>query len=415
MCFLGCPSHAPDAIRFFANLPFAIRSGQIPVSRLRISARIMTPDPPSSPSEGQPLPPRHRPSLENLSKDTTELDLWAFEDDLDLGDMPSKPNVGVALRSTGPDIPAPRDQRTSKPREPRGNPLEGTPAGDRIQMNVSRGRPRASSDTPPMGLSLPESDFDDLEHWDDVPKGPQIDDLPQSPAPVAVIPEPAPEPVDAPAAAMPAEEPANEPRPPVTEPEDDEFSPVKRGDARPVSLQPHLGLSKTERFAMIALLALLVAGGLAIVVLSLNRLPTESSRTRTHDFPIKGTMVKVDSAASYWRPPITDGPSPETVRRGTKLLPVLELQISEGSGAIRVLFRDEERTVVGDAVTRVVRGSGTVIVAATAGFDDLGMHAAYRTGGSKPWTIEVYEAASETSPGKDFQRLFEMNISTDRR
>jgi hypothetical protein len=43
------------------------------------------------------------------------------------------------------------------------------------------------------------------------------------------------------------------------------------------------------------------------------------------------------------------------------------------------------------------------------------MHAAYRTGGSKPWTIEVFEAPSETTPGKDFKRLFEMNISTDRR
>ena len=54
-------------------------------------------------------------------------------------------------------------------------------------------------------------------------------------------------------------------------------------------------------------------------------------------------------------------------------------------------------------------------LAATAGFEDIGMHAAYRTGQSKSWSVEVREAPSEDSPVQDFKKLFEMSISTDRR
>ncbi len=371
----------------------------------------MTPDPPPSSSDGQSLPPRHRPSLDNLSKNTTEIDLWSFEDDLQLGDLPSKPDIVPTPRSSGNEIPAPRERRVTKEREP-GNPLEGpSPASgrERIQMNVSKLRPQTQSGNPPAGLSHTESDFDDLEHWDDVPKGPQIDELPLPPAQEMVIEPAPPEPTE-----IPVEE-AVAPSTPAVEAEDDEFSPVKRVDAKPLSLHPHLRLSKVERIGLILLLGLLVTGGVAAIVFSLNRLPTESARAKTNDFPIKGAMIEVDSATSYWRAPITDGPSPEIVRRDTKLLPVLDLQIRGGTGAVRVLFRDDNRTAVGDAVTHAVRGAGTLVIPATAGFDDVGMHAAYRTGGSKPWTIEVYEAASETASGMDFKKVFEMNISTDRR
>ena len=276
-------------------------------------------------------------------------------------------------------------------------------------MNVGKPRPSGQPAVPPTGLSRTESEFDDLESWDDVPKGPQIDDLP---APSILEPPVEPAPAEATETTT---EPEEAPSAPGVETDDDEFSPVKRADAKPLSLNPHLSLSKAERFGLVILTGLLLAGALATVVYSLKRLPTESSRDRINDFPIKGAMIEVESAASYWRAPITDGSAPETVRRGTKLIPVLELQIRGGKGAVRVLFRNEDRTAVGDAVTHAVRGSGTIIIPATAGFDDLGMHAAYRTGGSKPWTIEVFEAASETAPGKDFKKLFEMNISTDRR
>jgi hypothetical protein len=372
----------------------------------------MTPDPPPSSSDGQSLPPRHRPPLEHLSKDTTELDLWSFGEDLELGDLPPTPTA--SSRASGNEIPAPREKRVTKAREP-SNPLDSPSkptGGERIQMNVNKTRPHPHSGIPPVGLSRTESEFDDLEHWEDIPKGPQIDDLP--PVQESVLETTASEFVGTPPEEIAIAEAAAS-LAPQADVEVDEFSPVKRSDAKPLSLQPHLRLSRIERIGLIALLSLLVAGGLATIMFSLIRLPTESARVKTNDFPIRGAMVEVGSAISYWRAPITDGSSPEIVRRGTKLLPVLELQIGGGSGAVRILFRDENRTAVGDAVTHAVRGAGTLIIPATAGFDDFGMHAAYRTGGSKPWTIEVFEAASETAAGKDFKTLFEMNISTDRR
>jgi hypothetical protein len=389
---------------FFTNLPFVIRSGQIHSSGVRIAPRIMTSDPPPSSSDGKPLPPRHRPSLENLNKDTSERDLWAFEEDLELGTPPPpEPVVEKPPRSHGQGIPLPRERRTTQGREA-GPSKEG---GEPVQMNINKPRLHPLSGIPTVPRT--ESEFDDLEQWTDVPKEPQPEERPYQPVePLPELPvetllesaEPSPAPVSVPAAA---------------EPDDDEFSPRQREDAKRLELKPSLGLNHVERTGLVVLLLVLVLGGLAIVAFSLKHLTTQSATERINQFPIKGSKIEVASASSYWREPITDGASPETFRRGTKLLPVLELEVSGGNGAIRVLFRNDERTVVGDAVTRAVRGAGVVVVPATAGFEDLGMHAAYRTGGSKPWSIEVFEAASESSPGENVKRLFEMNISTDRR
>ena len=70
---------------------------------------------------------------------------------------------------------------------------------------------------------------------------------------------------------------------------------------------------------------------------------------------------------------------------------------------------------MGDAVTRTIKPGAPLQIAATAGFEDLGMHAAYRTGQSKPWTIQVLEGPSETAANAEFKKLFEINISTVRR
>jgi hypothetical protein len=176
-------------------------------------------------------------------------------------------------------------------------------------------------------------------------------------------------------------------------------------------LRPHLGLSRVERTGMIALVVLLLVGGLFAYFHSIHKLPSESLNAGSGDFPIKGAKITVDNARSYWRRPIDDGPNPETFRRGTKLLPVLVLDVAEGRGDIRVLFRNEERETIGDAVTRTIHGAGMMEIPATAGVDEIGMHSAYRTGGSRPWTVEVMELEG----GRDVKKLFEINISTERR
>ncbi len=137
--------------------------------------------------------------------------------------------------------------------------------------------------------------------------------------------------------------------------------------------------------------------------------------TKETDFPIKGGKFVVNSAVTYWREPVTSGGKIDTVRRDTLLIPEIDLSTSGGAAGMRVFFRDGDGELVGDVVTRTVKGDMKFQVAATAGFDDLGKYAAYRTGQGKPWTIEVLEAPAEDSPTEEFKKLFEMKISTERR
>ncbi|WAC20708.1 hypothetical protein OVA24_04850 [Luteolibacter sp. SL250] len=173
------------------------------------------------------------------------------------------------------------------------------------------------------------------------------------------------------------------------------------------------GLSKVERLGLVGFLALVVGGLLFFLAYSVNKIPENQKPLTPGDLPIPGKIISADKISSYWREPDISGG--ETVRRGTLLLPVVELGVSGGPGAVRVLFRDSDGAIVGDGVTRPVRGDGTVTIAATAGFDDQGMFAAYRTGETKPWKIEVFEGTSESAPGSDFKKLFEIPISTQRR
>lgn len=356
------------------------------------------------------------------------MDLWDFEDDLEAPDETPEP-AQEPVRSVGKDIPAPRERQAPKsPREKSEPSVPKTPTGgeDRIRMNISKSRGRGGPSGAAAGQSKPESDFDELEGWEDAVQAPrpepEFDELPvestfdEPHVGGKVVPNLQPMPVDSPVDVERETAGKAEPVPELPAAESyDEFSPVARENTTPISLRPHLGLSRFERIGLIALAVLLVMVAGGIFVFSLNRLPTESKRAQANDFPIKGALLTISSASSYWRAPITEGPDADTFRRETQLLPVLEMAVSGGPAAIRVLFRNDDHVVVGDAVTRTVRSGGTVKIAATAGFDDIGMHAAYRTGESKPWTIEVFEAPSEETTGKDFKKLFEINISTDRR
>jgi hypothetical protein len=316
---------------------------------------------------------------------------------------------------SGKDIPAPRERQPGKSHHPEGSPASTPLAEDgEVQIDVNK----TVLDPPPFepspGQAKSEDDFDDLEHWGYLPIEPQIAELPVEVVPVPVEPANPPELV-AETAALPQITPDTLRTTEAKAEEDDEFSPVVPDHAVPLSLRPRLMLSPVERLGLIFLLAVLLAGGGAILVFSLKHLPTETQRAKANDFPLQGGQLTIDSATSYWRVPILEGASRDTFRRGTQLLPVLELSVSGGPATLRVLFRNEEKVVVGDAVTRTVQDGGLLQIPATAGFDSLGMYAAYRTGECQPWTIEVLEAPAETAAGTPFTKLFEMNIATDRR
>lgn len=355
----------------------------------------MTPIPPS-PSDGSGLPSRHRPGLGKLVKDSTEQDLWAF-DDLD----PTAEEASEASpKPTGPGIPLPRDPEKMRVRQLMDNPASKSGSyQESISVNIGKGRPVAPAG-PSNGQSKPGREFAELDPGDE----------PEAARPIPEIPAEkfTPSPVEPPPPVF-----AEIPRPVVVPPEDsqDEFSPAVPADATPVSLHPHLHLSKVERIGLAALTALLLIGGVVIYLNTISRLPTEIGRIKAKDFPIQGQHLTIVSADSYWRVP----QAADTVRRGTQLVPVAELTSSGGPAAIRVFFRNDEGDLIGDAVTHFLQAGTKLQVAATAGFDDVGMHAAYSTASGKPWTIEVFEAPTENTPGSDFRKLFEMDVASDRR
>lgn len=348
----------------------------------------MTPSTPSS-SSGSGIPPRHRPNLVDFNQNSTEQDLWDLEGDVPSSLLPDEPpkSRSVPTNSTPDDADKPQeDQKVESTAPPRS-------VRAAVQFNASRRSYRAHETDYLISRPKADGEFEDLSDW--------VEPLARaaSPAPVQ---EPAPEAI------------VTEPIEPLTE-HDDEIRPVSPEPAKPISLRPQLHLSKAERIGLGLLLLLLLAGSIALVLNIFSRLPTESTRTEANDFPVLGKYVKISTADSYWRAPVTEGEARDVVRRGTVLIPAVKLTASGGPAAVRVAFRDSEGKVVGDVITRRVQVDLPMEIAATAGFEEVGMHAAYRTGQGKPWIVQVYEAASENSPSRDFKMLIEMKISNARR
>ena len=380
-----------------------------------MTSQIPSPADPVDPAESSEsafLPLRHRPDVSTLNKDTMEADLWAFDDELDAPEESALPSVAAPPGFGGKQIvPAQRARQLVRPRLTDDHPTtKFSPAGEPIRMDVNRAQTVVKTSGPVAGTSITANELDDLEAWDDVPvltaanalsvgdMGVPLEAVVQSQALVAE---------DRPDTVLTTEV--------VLAEDKDETVADERAAVAPVSLRPRLGLSMLERIGLLVLVVLLLGGGGVILVFSYNHLPKATQLAQANNFPIQGSYLTVVAATSYWREPILEGASRDTVRRGTQLLPVLELKARGGPAAIRVLFRNENRALVGDTVIRRIRAGETVAIPATAGFDDMGMHAAYRAGDSKPWSVEVFEAPTEDATGSAFKKLFEMNIATDRR
>ena len=184
-------------------------------------------------------------------------------------------------------------------------------------------------------------------------------------------------------------------------------------DQSPVPAVPSIGsLSKIEKIAVFLLCSALLLGAALTLIHFSSRVPTRPLISEKVDFPVSGKIVRITAASTYWRKPITSGDNADVVRRDTLLIPVLKLSLGSKTGAIRVFFRNEEGSVVGDVITRSVAGDSEITVVATAGFEDLGMHTAYRTGSGKRWHAQVFEAPSATASRDDFTMVLEMEIDT---
>lgn len=388
------------SVLLWPNRP-ASGAGQPPIT--------MIPTSPNTPDGENSLPPRHRPQLEDLADTTTESGLWDLDESLESNDDPKDP---LPAPKAG-WLPESRHRTFTRNVEepPKDVGENAASARQEVRVNIGKSQPFKQSGSASIGRSMPAVQSDDLELWDDEEVTMEIDEppAPPEPAPPAVPEEPASVEEDS----TEVESVPSSSHPPTA----GDHALTDQGGApqvRPFLPRPRLQLSAAELTGMLALLVVLLTAGIGFYVFTIQRLPSETERVNTTDFPIKGVKVTVNAADTYWREPVAEGVDADTFRRGTRLLPVVEMSV-EGSGALRAMFLDDQRRFVGDAVTRAVGGRQKISIPATAGFEDAGTYAAYRTGSTRPWTVMVYEAGSAGAPGSAFKLLFEMNISTERR
>ena len=381
----------------------------------------MTPLIPEDPS----LAKRQRPSIEAFVKNSSEENLWdlaelpadAAQEAAAVTVQPRRSAPGIPLLPLGPGASPPADGSNAGPPV---LPVAVTPRYQSSQSpNVARlGRVRFSRNSPVLpeldpgapeeaaaGANQFEDTFDNLEDWD-VPEPAPTPDPAGDPVPVAALAPTRPAAPAAPVAAAPA---AADVLPTLQA----EPAAAAGPTAKPLSLRPHLNLSKLEALSLLVLTLLLLAGGYWVYDHSLSRVLGQASQTQQVAFPVRGTHVTVSRVATYWREPLKGGSRVEAVRRGVVLIPVAEITLQGGPGAIRALFLNENGLAVGDPITRQIEGATTLTLPATDGFDDISMHAAYRTGQTKPWTLRIFEAASVGSQGKDFKKLLELPVSSD--
>ncbi|HEY8961937.1 MAG TPA: hypothetical protein VIM57_06995 [Luteolibacter sp.] len=341
----------------------------------------MTSDP-NEPDAGSIPSPRP-----DAPKKASEDELW------DLEDTPANTTPLVPVNRAKPDLSSPAIQP--------GKAIEQQPR----QVGHSRINPSGNRKTP--FQSDPHrvgalGDMGELDTgWEDASVTQPAESTPKEPVsrPKPAEPPVTPSPVSVEAIATIA---------PGQTPEEKAETPAEPASTKPTT--PRTKLSLVEKTGLVLLVVLLLLSAAAFVIASWKRLPVNPTLAKPTDFPVKGNLVTVKQVATFWRVPTEQ----DHVRRETKMIPVVTLELEGGPAGLRIFFRNAQNEVVGDSVTRTAQ-AGTFEFAATSGFEADGMHAAYRTGESKPWKVEVFEAPSADSPRQEFHKLFETPISSDRR
>lgn len=357
------------------------------------------PDPETS-KPSPPTGPRRPPPANRLAKESSEKDLWDFDPEEEAPPL----RIEVPDPEIEPEaIPKPRFKAPKAvERSPRplpatnledGEPAVRQPAVGRLSQRNAETSRRAKR----------HDDIGDLDETEDAWEEEHAADEEQEP--------PA---YPAPDVATPNAVEADETDSGTPEKVDQELSEIAQPpiDTRP--LRERFVFTKIEKAGLAVLAAALVGTGIFLLTSSFGHIPTRSESAEQPNYPIKGKLIRVLNADTYWREPIRSGPNVETVRMETQLIPVLRLELDGGPCAIRAFFRDDKGEFVGDGVTSTA-STGTLEIAATAGFDDLGAHAAYRTGETRAWKIEIFEAQSVDSSRQDFKKILELPISNDRR
>lgn len=373
----------------------------------------MSLEPPSSSG----LPGRSRPALSDLSRETTEGDLWNLDDELadstvSAVDYPPRPRMGLDPASKREDT---REAEGSAPPKSRGK----TPDSVRPESQEPAVRKLARPEPVDEIGDLEEEDADD-EMADDGAEGI-----------LRVIPEPE---IEAPAAPR-APSPPVDPSPVEDPPErtraallPSEDSPAKPNQRRGQSAAPRpaaapapagsLPLPRFNRREVIGLAAFsftLLLAAIWVLTRFFSAFEFKSEFVTGPDFPVKGERVQLERAETFWREPVRTGETRDFARREVTMIPVLELTLDPGkttSGTLLVIFRNSEGEPVGDSIRRSFSGSQfdasgrpTAAFPSTDGFVAEGDFNAYRAGKGKSWMAEVFEGPSIDAPANEFKLI----------
>lgn len=419
----------------------------------------------AEPSNPSGTPGRNRPQLSDLSRETTEDDLWNLDEE-PAAARPRQPKLTPPPPASPKEPAAPAEPPgTVEPPMPRGlaspaKPLTPRPPKpDEIgDLDESESEP-AASDEVVTTLTSPIDDEGDEEEKKPKPATPSATSKPKTkakakipaaskaktpavsqvdtpaapvevPAPVVETPPAQPEPKTEEAVVeeyadlceQPYEDPVEEP---VAHPAPRENRPRSAAPAAAASSLPGPRLNRREVIG-IASFAVVV---MITAVWVLSHFFSQLSFTRDSDgkpsYPLKGELARVASGTTFWREPVRSGENRDVARREVILIPVLELALDpehSGGGALRVIFRNSEGQPLGDPITRSfgagrfeASGNATITFAATDGFTTDGDFQAYRTGKGKLWTADVLEGPPGNGPASAFKKLSSIPILPDRR
>lgn len=351
----------------------------------------MSPEPTSSSG----LPGRSRPVLSELSKETTEEDLWNLDEDPTPApavepqpipaSAPAEPAATVIDAATAPETAA------AAPAKP--TVIDPTPGGRKAPPERRDVQRMKAVDT-----------FDDLE-----------EDGIGSPDARAATPEP-----EASPAAAAGQEATETPAKPGDFLSDEipAYKPKSANLPRRRFLPREIiGLGL---FAFAMLLAAVWALSSFFGTMHFKQPPTAMPK-----FPVTGKHGALAGATTFWREPVTTGPDRDLARRSVVILPVLELSLDpahSSSGALRVLFRNHQGEPVGDPITRSFRdgkfepaNSSQASFPSTDGFKEMAIFATYQAGEGDPWIVEILEGPSAEAPANQFTSLTRLPVSSLRR
>jgi hypothetical protein len=351
----------------------------------------MSAEPPSSSG----LPGRSRPQLSDLSRETTEDDLWNLDEEA--------PAIPVR-----PPNPAPAGTLPSPPEAPE--------APGMAQPPVPRGMPQAVE--PPLPRKERPAVKDEIGDLDESEPDDEVVTLV---APVEAEPAPAPSPAPEPVVEEPAPEPAAaaDLAPPPTKGNKPRHAPAPKGTL------PRPRLNRREVIGIAGFAFVLMIAALWVLSRFFTQLAFKDDPTAAPDYPLKGERVTVAAAETFWREPVREGDARDVARREVVMIPVLELSLdpeNSPAGALRVIFRNGQGQPVGDPITRTfavgrfeASGNATIAFPATDGFEKDGDFHAYRTGKGDPWTVELLEGPSADAPAGAFKKLAPIPILPLRR